>query len=193
MLYILTEKNGIMKCSIRGLFRPESKNLTLMEPGNLNRFFIITDLEKNLIVSALPIKIIKPRENPYIFLWTLKIIKNLKLIETPKFIFFVLKNINYYIGQGKNFSFWFLFHISRELGYEIDLDGCINCGRKLKKFAYFSKEGLYCSFCRKSSYEKINEKELKKAKKIKNLVKIPDELPNFLKIIIKNNMLKLNQ
>lgn len=194
IVYILTEKDGVWKCGVKGLYRQESKNLTLIEPGNFNRFFIITDLEKKNIISCLPLKIMPAtlKNYPYTFLWTLKIIKKLKILETPKFIWFVLKNLDRYLKEGGDFPFWFLFHLLRELGYEIDLENCMHCGRRLKNFAFYSSQGLFCSFCRKASYQRIEKSDLDEAKKIKNLAKIPKKVPHFLKIILKNTMLKLD-
>jgi recombinational DNA repair protein (RecF pathway) len=40
IVYILTKNNGILKCYLKGIFRPQSKNLSLFEPGNFNRLFI---------------------------------------------------------------------------------------------------------------------------------------------------------
>lgn len=193
LIYILTKRDGIWKCSLKGLFRPESKNLSLMEPGNFNSFFIITDLEKKLIVSALPLKIMPAtwKKYPYTFLWTLKLIKNLKLVETPKFIWFILKNINHYLPQGKNFSFWFMFHLLKEVGYEIDLEKCHHCGIQIKNEAYFSPKGIFCSLCKKISYPQIEKRELEEAKKIKNPVRVPLDIPLFLKSIIKTRIKEL--
>lgn len=194
IVYILTEKDGVWKCGVRGLYKQESKNLSLIESGNINRFFIITDLEKKFIISCLPLKIMPAtfKKHPYTFLWTLKIIKRLKILETPKFIWFVLKNLDRYLRQEGEFHFWFLFHLLRELGYEIDLENCINCGRRLRNFAFYSSQGLFCSFCRKASCQKIEKSELENAREIKNLVKVPKKIPDFLKIILKNTMLKLD-
>lgn len=191
IVYILTKNYGVLKCITKGLFKIKSKNLSLLEVGNFNRFFILTNLSKFKIVSALPLKTIDNtfKKSPYLFLWTLKIIKNLQFPETPKFIWFILLHLESYLNQNsKNFPFWFLFHILRETGYEINLNRCVNCNKKLKNFAFFdNKKNLYCFYCRKKNYQKINKKELEKAQQIKNLIKIPLKIPNFLKVIIKNS------
>lgn len=192
-LYILTKNQGMLKCYLRGVFRSQSKNLGLMEPGNFNRFFILTDFQNFKIISALPLKIPTKifKKEPYRFLWTLKLIKNLKLLETPNFIWFVLNHLEDYLNQNsKNFSFWFLYHLLKELGYGIDLDHCQNCKRKLKTFAFFdNKRFLYCFYCKKQGYQKIIKEELLQVKKIKSLIKIPKILPKFLKKMIKENFL----
>jgi recombinational DNA repair protein (RecF pathway) len=186
-LFILTKNNGLLKCYSKGSLKSQSKNLTLFEPGNFCRFFIITNLEKFQAISALPLKIPTQvfHRQPYIFLWTLKLIKNLKLIETPKFSWFVLTHLESYLKQNaQNFPYWFLFHLLRELGYEINLENCHHCQRKLKNFAYFDcQRFIYCFYCRKDSYLKVTE--LKEAKKIKNLAKVPLKIPEFLKMMIK--------
>jgi recombinational DNA repair protein (RecF pathway) len=192
LVYILTKNYGMMKCLLRGVFQAKSKNLTLSEPGNYNRFFILTDLRKFQIISALPLKIPGniAKRHPYIFLWTLKIIKNLNLLQTPKFLWFILIHLENYLKQNpKNFPYWFLYHLYRELGYEVNLDNCSSCLRKLKNFAYFNrKRNLFCYYCKKDSYQKIKKDELQKAKKIRNLVKIPEEIPQFLKAILFYNL-----
>ncbi len=191
LIYILTKNHGLLKCFIKGIFQQKSKNLTLFEAGNYNRFFILTDLTKFQIISALPLKIPGSsfKRNPYVFLWTFKIIKNLNLLETPKFIWFILKNLELYIKQNpKNFPYWFLYHLHRELGYEIDLDHCSSCQRKLKNFAYFNRKSLlFCYYCKKDSYQKINKEDLIKAREIKSLIKIPSKIPSFLKTILSYN------
>lgn len=193
IIYILTKNYGLIKGLARGIFKNESKNLSLLEPGNFNRFFILTNLQIFKIISVLPFKIPGRffKNKPYIFLWTLKLIKKLKLPETPNFIWFILNNLESYLQQNvKNFPYWFLYHLLKELGYEIDLETCLNCGRKLKNFAYFNnKKNLCCFYCKKESYQEIEKKDLQKARGIKNIIKIPKGLPPFLKIMIKNSFL----
>jgi DNA repair protein RecO len=196
IVYILTKNNGIVKCFIKGLYKATSKNLTLFEIGNLNKLFILTNLNKFQIISALPLKIVNHiifNKYPYIFIWSLKLIKNLNLKETPKIIWFILTHIELYLNQNaKNFPHWFLFHLLKELGYEIDLERCYKCFRKINKFAFFDyKNSLFCYKCHKESYLKINSNDLKKAKNIKNILKIPHEIPIFLKKIIRNTFYKV--
>jgi len=188
IVYILTKNNGVLKCYLKGIFRPQSKNLSLFEPGNINRLFILTDFTHYQIISALPLKITTKifKLYPYLFLWTLILIKNLKLIETPKFIWFTLTHLESYIHQNpKNFPFWFLFHLLKELGYEIDLESCSRCQRKLKNFAFFDKKNsIFCLYCKEEKSIKINKNDLILAKKIKNLTEIPKEIPEFIKKMI---------
>ncbi len=193
LVYILTKNYGMLKCSLKGVFQTKSKNLSLFEPGNFNRLFILTDLKKIQIISALPLKIPSRyfKNNPYLFLWTLRLIKNLNLLSTPKFLWFILIHLEDYLRQNpKNFPYWFLYHLNRELGYEIELERCHNCQRKLKRFAYFDKKQfLYCYYCKKKYYQKIDKNDLEKAKQIKNLIKIPNIIPNFLKKILFYNLI----
>lgn len=196
VLYILTKNYGMLKCYVKGIFRIQSKNLGLIQTGNYNRFFIVSDGERFKVISALPLKIIGRTfyQEPYRFLWVLRLIKILKFFETPKFVWFILINLEKYISQSpQNFSYWFLYHLLKELGYGINLENCFNCGRRLKNFAFFdNKKFLYCFYCRKDNYFKIDRKELEKAKKIKNLIKIPKEIPDFLKISLKNSIKSLS-
>jgi DNA repair protein RecO len=191
IVYILTKNIGLLKCYLKGIFQPTSKNITLFEPGNYNKLFIITDTSKFKIISALPLKILTStfKKYPYIFLWTFRIIKNINLPETPKFLWFVLTHLDNYIKQNhKNFPYWFLYHLLRELGYEIDLYHCFQCQRKIKNFAYFdNKSYLFCSYCKKDSFLKINKEDLQNAREIKSLIKIPKKVPNFLKTILVYN------
>ncbi len=194
-LFILTKNYGMLKCFVKGVFQAKSKNLGLLEPGNLNRFFILTNLESFRIISALPLKIVGSSFYlyPYQYLWTLKIIKNLNLIETPNLVWFLLLHLDDYLKQSpRNFPYWFLFHLLKELGYGINLETCQLCQRKLKKFAFFdNKRFLYCFYCKKDSYQKIENRDLEIAKKIENLIKVPKKIPNFLKIMIKNNWIMI--
>lgn len=204
-VYILTKNNGMLKCYVKGLFRINSKNLAFFQPGNFNNFFILTDLSKFQIISVLPIKILnfQTYQHTYILLWSLKIIKDLNLLETPSFIWFMVNHLKNYINQNpKNFSFWFLFHIYQELGYGLELNKCSSCQKKIKKFAFFDgKKSLYCLYCRKNNYQEIKQNELEKAQEIKNIIKIPSLVPDFLKKMIQNNknvlrnnsMIKFNQ
>jgi hypothetical protein len=45
--------------------------------------------------------------------------------------------------------------------------------------------------CNKDGYSKIDSNDLKKAKNIKNILKIPHEIPIFLKKIIRNTFYKV--
>ncbi len=189
IVYILTKNQGIIKCWARGVFKGQSKNLGLIEVGNLNRFFLLTNLEKYRLISALPLKIVGPAffHNPYLYLWTLRLIKNLKFLETPKFIWFILTHLEDYLKQErKNFSYWFIYHLLKELGYEIDLENCEKCQRKLKKFAFFNNQkSLYCFYCRKENYHRITFLDLEKARQIKSRLKLPKTIPSFLKTMLK--------
>lgn len=190
IVYILTKNNGVIKCYLKGLFRPKSKNLSLMEPGNFNRLFILTNLEQFRIISCLPLKIASKafRKDPYTFLWLLKIIKTSKILSVSDFTWFILTHLDNYLPQNpKNFPYWFLFHFLKELGYGLELKKCNSCNRGLKNFAYFdNKRSLFCSFCRKSSWQLITKKDLTSAQKIQHLIKIPKFVPRFLKIALRN-------
>lgn len=191
VVYILTKNLGIIKCLSKGIFRGKSKNLSLLEPGNFNRFFLLTNLEKFKLISALPLKIVNKTffQKPYLYLTVLKLIKNLKLMETPKFIWFIVYNLEKYLAQeSKNFFPWFIYHLLEELGYGIDLDHCQKCKRKLKEFAFFDrKKFLYCFYCKNKDFIKISSLELKTARKIKNRLILPKTLPGFLKVMLKEN------
>jgi recombinational DNA repair protein (RecF pathway) len=191
LVYILSKKSGVLKCLVKGLFKTSSKNLTLIQPGNLNNFFILTDLNKFQIISALPLRTVKDgfSKNPYIFLWSLKIIKNIGFLEISPQFWFIANHLENYISQHpSNFPYWFLFQVYRELGYELELGKCVSCQRKIKKFAFFdNKKSLFCLYCRKDGYQKIDEKELRQAKKIKNFIRIPSYIPDFLKKMLEAN------
>lgn len=204
LIYILSKKDGVLKCLAKGLFKTTSKNLTIIQPGNLNSFFILTDLNKFRIISALPLRIVKSSffNNPYIFLWSLKIIKNIGFLETSPTLWFMANHLENYINQQPStFPYWFLYQIYRELGCELELEKCSACQRKIKKFAFFdNQKSLFCLYCRKDGYQKIKEKDLEQAKKIKNFIKIPTNVPDFLKKMIgankdllkSNSMIKFN-
>jgi len=185
-----------LKCLVKGIYKPESKNLSLFESGNFNRFFILTDLEKFRIISALPIKIPQKifKKNPYIFLWALKLVKNLNLPQTPPLIWFILLHLQDYLSyNARNFAPWFLFQVLKELGYEPEIEKCQNCQRRLTKFAYFDrKKFLYCLNCKKPSYLKIEQEDLKKAKEIKKIDKVPKDIPDFLKIILRFSLKEIS-
>jgi recombinational DNA repair protein (RecF pathway) len=190
IVYILTKNNGILKCYLKGIFRPQSKNLSLFEPGNFNRLFILTNFHKYQIISALPLKVTTNvfKQHPYLFIWTLKITKNLKLIETPKFLWFILTHLENYLRLNpRNFPYWFMFHVLRELGFGIDLYKCTICQRKIQYQAYYDRrKSLFCHFCRKENYLRIDKNEIEKARKVMDLIKIPKEVPDFLKKLILN-------
>lgn len=190
IVYILTKNFGILKCLVKGLYKIQSKNLGLMEVGNYNRFFILTNFQKFRIISALPLKksLLFFNRKPYYFLWLFRIIKNLNLLETPKFLYFILMNLDkYYKFSYKEFNFWFLYHLLKELGYSPNLEQCHNCQRKLKGLAFFGdKMFLYCSNCKKDSYKIISSSELKEGLKIKSRAKVPNHLPQFIRDMIKN-------
>lgn len=191
LIYILTKNYGILKCLGKSIFRISSKNLNLMETGNLNRFLILTNFSQFKIISALPIKTTGKifKKNPYLFLWSLRLLSKLKFPETPRFIWFVSTHLENYLAQNpQSFPYWFLYHLLKERGYEIDLENCSDCNRKLKNFAFFNnRRGLYCFYCKKNNYQLIEKKDLERARQIKNVIKIPQNIPVFLKKIIKNS------
>ncbi|MCS7200996.1 MAG: DNA repair protein RecO C-terminal domain-containing protein [Patescibacteria group bacterium] len=190
-VYILSKKDGVLKCSVKGLFKLNSKNLAFIQPGSFNTFLILTDLNKFRIISTLPLKLIKLNslKNPYVFIWALKIIKNIGLPQTPPLIWFLVRHLDTYTNQNPhNFPYWFLFHIYRELGYELEIERCASCQRKLEKIAFFdNQKSLFCRDCSQNKNHPINPQEINQAKKIKDIIRIPQKIPPFLIRMIKNN------
>lgn len=193
-VYILTKKDGIMKIYAKGLFQSKSKNLSLMETGNWLQLYLFSKNEKLHLISSLPLKTkyLFFEKYPLIYLSVFKLIKKLEIIETPEFLWQVLEKLDFYIRQNpENFFHWFIYHFLTSLGYEPEIEKCFKCNKKLQKNIFFdNKLFLYCSQCKKDAYLKIKEDDFKKALKIKDEKRVPKSLPKFLKIILKNFLIK---
>lgn len=197
LIYILTEKYGIQKCFLKNVFKQTSKNLGLSEIGNINKFYTLVKNQSLQIISMINIKI--PNYHfvasySYEYIWALKLIKKINLIETPPNLWLILINLENYINQSpKIFKYWFIFHLMKEIGYEIELQKCYQCNRKLTKFAFFdNKQSIFCGFCAKNNYQKISNQTLNSSLSINNIKKI-QTIPYFLKKIIKNRFKEINK
>ncbi|BCX15567.1 MAG: hypothetical protein KatS3mg097_459 [Candidatus Parcubacteria bacterium] len=198
LIYILTEKYGIQKCFLKSAFKHTSKNLGLSEIGNINKFYVLVKNQFLRIISMINIKI--PNQYyaaySYEYLWALKLIKKINLLETPTNLWFILINLENYIYQSpKTFKYWFIFHLMKEIGYEIELRKCYQCNRKLTKFAFFdNKQSIFCGFCAKNNYQKISNNILNSAFAINNIKTSQIKtIPDFLKKMIKNRFKEINK
>jgi DNA repair protein RecO len=186
-VYILTKKDGILKIYVQGLFKIKSKNLPLLQIGNYLQVFGLKEGDNLKLISVLPLKTryLYFKKYSYLYLWSFFLLKKISLLETDDFIWKIYTNLEKFITK-KNFPHYLIFHLLRVLGFEPEISKCFKCQRKLKKEIYFDgKQALFCKFCKKPAYQKIPYLEWLKALKIKSKNKVPEEVPSFLKIIIK--------
>jgi DNA repair protein RecO len=174
LVYILTKDFGKIKTTVEGINKPESKLLSIIQPGTFGRFFIINENNNYKVLSCLPLKIpIKVFSiSPYQYLWALKLLSSFNFLEISDNFWNMIYKLDYFLLKNKfSFLLWFLLKIFDELGMQINWYSCVNCLRpldKLKKDVFYKKSSFYCFICRKIAYEKI---EFKIYLKIINLIK----------------------
>lgn len=193
-VYILTNKGEVIKFLASGIFQLKSKNLSLFQLANFLQIFGIKENDSYKVISVLPLRIgfLHFKKYPLIYLWVLFLIKNLNIPFLEEKTFSLVYNLDKFVIQNpKNFIHWFSYHLIKNLGFEPELQRCFACQKKLKKEIYFDNYAyLYCKKCRKPAFLKISYQDYLKALKIRNKNKVPPEVPNFLKKIIKVYLIK---
>ncbi len=168
--YILSKQDGVLKVYAKGAAKWQNKNLHLTQPGTKANYWLgyyenHYKLLSGLILSK-PSKVFKLY--PEIYLWSLKVVKLANFKITSENLWYWALNLEKLIIKSPlNFIYWFLFHLTNEIGYGLDLKAC-SCGRKLIK-AYVSKNELKCEKCHKQGEVLVKEKFLRSFRKIMSL------------------------
>ena len=170
LVFILSEKEGVLKLYSKSSFIWSSKNVSLLQPGNLLKLWIMSDIEKMRLISGLPLKIPSKifHKYPYFYLWTLRLIRIFNLRETPPKLWEIVNSIDDYLKENpKNFIPWFVFKFLEEIGFGLDFKFC-QCGRILDQDVFWQHYQFVCKKCKKPGDVKIDENILKDFKKLKS-------------------------
>lgn len=171
IIYILSKNFGIKKLLAEGINRPESKLLSVVQPGAIGKIFWIEEEKYSKLISFLhykiPYKVYKLY--PYSFLWALRTLIIFNFFEVSNKFWQILWNLDKFIFKFKNhFSLWFMIKILEELGIKPNIETCSNCNLSLRKNIYRYKSSLFCENCKKIGYEKIDYKDYLEIKKFFN-------------------------
>ncbi len=198
VIYILTKNLGLIKAIAEGINRSESKLLSVVQPGNYGKIYLIGEGSIYKLLSFLALKIPNKvyKKYPYTYLWALKFLIFFNFFElSDRFFFFVLNMDKILIKSPAYFPFIFLNEIFKELGIEPNIENCYSCNIKLirSKEIYLYGSKLFCEKCKKIGYEKISKEDylnllnfLVKNQKPKKINK------NILKKIFKSHLKSIN-
>lgn len=196
IVFILSEKDGVLKLFSKSSFLWSSKNLSLLQPGTIGKFWLITDFQRLKLVSGLPIKLPGSvfQKYPYHYLYTLRLIKIFSILETPKELWQRMINLEFYLQENiKTFLQWFIVQFLKDLGFALDFKYC-QCGNKIKT-AFLDKGKLVCFQCKKIASYRLSEKDLWRIKQLNSekppKVSLPKETNLILKTQLKNAKLSL--
>ncbi|GIW66077.1 MAG: hypothetical protein KatS3mg094_596 [Candidatus Parcubacteria bacterium] len=199
IISILTQELGIIKIKIDGINRPESKLLSVIQPGSFGRFFISSDLNSFKILSFLPLRIPYKifKKFPYMYLFALRFLSFFNIYYTSADFFKNIIRIDIYLLKYKKvFLIWYLNLIFKELGVIPNLTNCYKCNILLDKLIYIKGSKLYCYRCKKISYDKIDYQIYKKALFYLNnnlIFKINDDkVVKFIKKIFLNHLKEIS-
>lgn len=161
-IYILTKNYGIKKAIAEGINRPESKLLTIIQPGSIGKVLLVGEENIYKLISFLPYKIpVKIfRLYPYMYLWALKFLIFINFLEISRDFWEIITKLDKFILRFKEFTpEWYLLKIFKELGSEPNLLTCSNCYKNLlkAKSIFLYKSSLFCENCKKDGYEKIEK------------------------------------
>ena len=166
IIYILTKNFGLKKAIAEGINRPESKLITVIQPGSIGKIFLAgNDLNSPFkLISFLPYKI--PinvfKKLPYMYLWSLRFLVLINPFEISDEFWNLIVDLDKRVLKFKKlFPLWFMWKIFQELGTQPNLETCSNCNKSLfkSKNIFVYKSSLFCENCRKEGYEKIEKSE----------------------------------
>ncbi|GIW66450.1 MAG: hypothetical protein KatS3mg095_0348 [Candidatus Parcubacteria bacterium] len=195
IVYILTQELGVIKAKIDGINKPESKLLSVIQPGSYGRFFISSELNFFKILSFLPFKIPLRvfKKYPYTYLFALRFLLFFEFYYTSQDFFNYIINLDIQLLRNKKtFLIWYLNIIFKELGIYPNLTNCYRCGIFLSKKIYYKGSKFFCYKCRKLGYEQVDYELYTKFLFYLNKDKIfkinDDKLIKFIKKIFINHL-----
>lgn len=162
IIYILTKNFGIKKLIAEGINRPESKLLSIIQPGFYGEIFWVEEENYAKLISFLPFKLPYKvyKYYPYTYLWALKTILIFKFPTISESFWNLIINLDRLVLKfNKYFSLWFMLKIFEELGSEPNIRTCYQCNLTLKKDVYRYKSYFFCERCKKDSYQKISYRD----------------------------------
>jgi recombinational DNA repair protein (RecF pathway) len=164
IIYILVKNLGIIKAVAEGINTSKSKILSIVQPGNFGKFYLIGEPSVYKLISFLPYKIPFKiyKKYPYTYLWALRFLTFFNFLDTSDEFLKFLTNIDKILLKNpKEFSVLFIYRVLTELGIQPNLENCEKCNINLQnsKNIYLKSSKLYCDKCKKIGYEKIEKED----------------------------------
>jgi DNA repair protein RecO len=173
IIYLFTETHGHIHCIVKGVRKQKSRN-TLIERGQLIEVNVYHRQNRNLLTAA-SIHVLEyfPDVRSNILKYTLRdvafetILTAITQPETHIELFDFFLKFLYHLNNSPEklcypFALWLFFHrFTQYMGFGINLDCCISCGKDFYQYASLSIPGggLECKSCReiKTENESIPE------------------------------------
>jgi GxxExxY protein len=141
IVVILTKKYGKIKALATGLRRPQSRILGFSEPGTIAKFYFAVSSSKSMLSSNIVrlLSILAWRmpgkgfgEHPYLFLWALRFLSTLNILEISDGLWDLILTLDKMIlKEPRGFQVWFILKILDELGEMPNFEHCQKCNQSL--------------------------------------------------------------
>jgi DNA repair protein RecO (recombination protein O) len=192
---VLTLESGKIRVLAKSARRPNAKLAGSLEPVTYSEIFVAKSKGIGKITGALAInnfsKIKSDLESLEQAAYIFKILEKMvpeqeqdeKVFSLVSDYLSALENLSGKKTDGKReiLTAGLLFKLLGELGYRIEAEKCVNCGKKLNPESnYFSpaKGGILCASCSSTEKEKI---------------KITSDSIKFIRIFLKNKIVNLTK
>jgi recombinational DNA repair protein (RecF pathway) len=157
IIYILAKNLGIIKAIAEGINTSKSKILSIVQPGNFGKFYLIGEPSVYKLISFLPYKIPYKiyKKYPYTYLWALRFLTFFNFLDiSDEFLKFLTNIDKILLKNPKEFSVLFIYKVLKELGIQPNLENCEKCNINLQnsKNIYLKSSKLYCDKCKKIGY-----------------------------------------
>lgn len=212
LYFLYTLEKGLVKVVGKGVRKSSAKLAGNLETGNFSEVFVSQGRGKGNITGVVPVEnFLNVRKNPDLLLTIFEIFsKFIRLVEEgekDEKVFGILSGLLHLINtdgidseKAEIFFLGFYFKLLDLLGYKIEVERCVGCGRRLlpdNNLFSVSDGGVTCQNCSGSSgiKIKISPEQIKiirifLSNKLENLGKVKvkkEELRNIA--FIKNQLL----
>lgn len=155
---------GNIKAIAEGINSSKSKLLSIIQPGNFGKLYLIGEYSKYKLISFLPYKIPLKifKKYPYTYLWALRFLTFFNFLDiSDDFLKFLTNMDKILLKKPKEFIVLFIYKTLKELGVQPNLENCEKCNINLQnsKYIYLKGSKLYCDKCKKIGYEKIEKED----------------------------------
>jgi len=138
--------------------------LSIIQPGNFGKFYLIGEYSRYKLISFLPYRIPFKiyKKYPYTYLWSLRFLTFFNFLDiSDEFLKFLLNMDKILLKIPKEFSILFIYEVLKELGIQPNLENCEKCNINLQNSQniYLKNSRLYCDKCKKIGYEKIEHED----------------------------------
>ncbi len=216
---IYTLEAGIIRVLAKGVRKPNAKLAGNLEPITYLEIFVVKNKGMGKIIGAIPLNnfsqikenIVSLENIFYVFnIFNQLITQEEQDAQVFNFLIVFLISLDELTLSGKNeikitiFTVGFLFKLLSALGYELQMQECVNCLQKITpRENYFNsaKGGIICPKCsvREIRKIKINDETIKLIRiflnnKIENFgkLKVEPNILNNLKIILNDYLHWIN-